>query len=136
MTAASTLAVIRYLKKHDLIKRNKEMGEYLGKKLEALYKSPFVGDIRGLGGFRAVEFVQDKGTKKPFSRQVKFAEKILKKIFDKGVVLYPGTGCADGVEGDLLMISPPFIISEQEIDQVIDVLQESLKEMEKELKHR
>ena len=136
MTAACALAVIRYLKKHALIERNKERGEYLGKKLEAFYKFPFVGDIRGLGGFRAIEFVQDKGTKTPFPMNVKFAENVYKKMFDKGVVTYMGTGCADGIEGDILMISPPFIITEQEIDQVIDALWKSLKEMEQELNYR
>ncbi len=134
MTAACALAVLRYIKKHNLIEQNRKRGEYLGKQLEKLYEFPFVGDIRGLGGFRAIEFVQDQKTKAPFPRRVKFIETLFKKLFDKGVVAYTGTGCADGIEGDVLMISPPFVITEDDIDEVIEVLRESLKEMEKEMK--
>jgi adenosylmethionine-8-amino-7-oxononanoate aminotransferase len=134
MTAACALAVLRYIKKHNLIEQSRIRGEYLGKQLEKLHEFPFVGDIRGLGGFRAIEFVQDKKTKAPFPRSVKFVETLFKKLFDKGVVAYTGTGCADGIDGDVLMISPPFVIAEEDIDEVIDVLRESLRDMEKEVK--
>lgn len=134
MAAACALAVLRYIKKHNLIEQSERRGEYLGKRLEELYESPFVGDARGLGCMRAIEFVQDKKTKAPFPRSMKFVEKLYKKAFDKGVVVFTGNGCADGVDGDLIMISPPFIITEEQIDEVVEVLRESLKEMEKEIK--
>jgi len=134
MTAACACAVLRYIKKHDLIQQSEKRGGYLGKKLEELHEFSFVGDIRGLGCMRAIEFVQDKKTKAPFPRSVKFVEKVYRKAFDRGVVLFTGNGCADGVDGDLLMISPPFVITEGQIDHVLDVLKESFKEMEKEIK--
>jgi adenosylmethionine-8-amino-7-oxononanoate aminotransferase len=61
-------------------------------------------------------------------------EKVYKKAFEKGVVLFTGNGCADGVDGDLIMISPPFVITEGQIDQVVDVLKESFKEMDREVR--
>lgn len=133
VTAAAALAVLRYLKQHNLLEQSKKRGEYLGKKMEKLYESPLVGDVRGIGSFRAIEFVQDRKTKLPFPRSVKFIEKLHKKMFDKGIATYTGTGCADGIEGDLMMISPPFIIKESEIDLVIDTLAETLKEIKQEI---
>lgn len=134
MTAACANAVLRYIKKHDLIQQSADRGEYLRKKLETLYEFPFVGDVRGLGSMRAIEFVQDRQTKAPFPRSMKFVEKVYKKVFDKGVIIFTGNGCADGVDGDLIMVSPPFIITQAQIDYVVDVLRESFKEMQQELK--
>ncbi len=134
MTSAVALAVLRYIKKHDLIQQSEKRGEYLGNKLQALSDFSFVGDIRGLGCFRAIEFVQDKKTKAPFPRSKKFVERVFQKLLDRGIVAYTGNGCADGVDGDLLMVSPPFIMTESQIDDLIGALKETFQAMEKEAK--
>ena len=134
MTAAGGLAVLRYLKQHNLIEQAEKRGEYLGHKLEELHEFSFVGDIRGLGMMRGIEFVQDKKTKAPFPRKMTFVERLYKKIFDRGAVIFTCNGIADGVDGDAIMVSPPFVITEEQIDDVVDVLKEAFKEMEEEIK--
>ena len=116
---AAGLAAVRHIKKHGLVARCAAMGEVLHRKLAALRELPGVGDVRGLGLLAGVEFVADKKTKAPFPRALKFAETFIAKAQDAGLILWPNTGHADGENGDLVMIAPPFIVSEAEIDEIV-----------------
>jgi len=98
--------------------------------LEELKGFPFVGDVRGKGLMTAIEFVKDQKTKEPFPRAAKFTERVIDQAFDNGLVLYPGTGFVDGVNGDMVMVGPPLIIEETQIDEVIDILKTTFSEME------
>ncbi|MBM4467327.1 MAG: aminotransferase class III-fold pyridoxal phosphate-dependent enzyme, partial [Chloroflexi bacterium] len=111
--AAAGLAVLRYLQKNDLVTASAVKGKALGEKLSAaLGDLPCVGDVRGMGLMWGVEFVADRATKAPFPQAARFARRVADAAFDKGLIVYPGTGCADGVAGDLVMVAPPFIITE------------------------
>ena len=92
---------------------------------------PFVGDVRGKGLMTAIEFVKDQGTKEPFPRSERFAEKVIDIAFENGLVLYPGAGFVDGVNGDMVMVGPPFVIEEGQIDELIEILKKTFSQMEK-----
>ncbi len=70
----------------------------------------------------AVEFVKDQKTKEPFQRSERFTERVVDLAFENGLVLYSGTGFVDGVNGDMIMLGPPFVIEEYQIDEIIDIL--------------
>jgi adenosylmethionine-8-amino-7-oxononanoate aminotransferase len=86
-----------------------------------------VGEVRGIGLLRAVEFVFDKQTKKPFPAELNFAGRVTSAALQRGLLVYPIQGCVDGVSGDHLLIAPPAIISEEQIDSAVDQLRESVK---------
>lgn len=126
LSCAVGLAVLRYIEEHELVERSASIGNYLFERFSRLKRLPIVGDIRGKGLLLGIELVQDKETKIPFERSSRIAEVIVQKAFDKGLILTPGHGLEDGVVGDLLMIAPPFIIKEEEINEVSDILEEAI----------
>ena len=131
VACAVGLAVLRILQRDRLVERCRERGLYLLKKLEELKaSSAIVGDVRGKGLMTAIEFVKDKKNKEPFPRSAKVTEKILDTAFEHGLVLYPGTGFVDGVNGDMVMVGPPFVIEEKEIDEILQILKTTLFEIE------
>jgi adenosylmethionine-8-amino-7-oxononanoate aminotransferase len=134
VACAVGLAVLRFLQRNQLVDRCRERGNYLMKKLEDLKAfSAIVGDVRGKGLMTAIEFVKDKTTKQPFARSSKVTEKIIDTAFANGLVLYPGTGFVDGVNGDMVMVGPPFIIEEKEIDEILQILKATLSQVEREV---
>lgn len=133
VSCAVGLAVLKYLKKHNLVEQSAKRGNYLLQKLNELKKFSFVGDVRGKGLMRAIEFVKEKESKIPFPRAFHFTEKILEKAFKSGLILYPSIGFVDGVNGDGVMVAPPFIIEEKEIDEIINILQRVFVEVESDL---
>jgi adenosylmethionine-8-amino-7-oxononanoate aminotransferase len=128
--AAACREVLAVLKWEHLVERAEERGRYLFKKLQDLTRFPLVGDVRGRGLLAGVEIVADRETRKPFPRRRKLVEELTRKAFDKGLLIYPSTGCVDGVEGDLFNLAPPFVIEEQEIDQLVSILMETFEEIE------
>ncbi|HIC87865.1 MAG TPA: aminotransferase class III-fold pyridoxal phosphate-dependent enzyme [Anaerolineae bacterium] len=125
--AAVGLAVLRYLQDHDLITAANARGERLGHKLRAAFEGmPCVGEVRGIGMMWAVEFVTDRESKQPFPPQVHLAHEIGDAARRKGVIVYTSSGCADGVTGDLIMVAPPFTITEDEMDDAVRLLQEAV----------
>jgi adenosylmethionine-8-amino-7-oxononanoate aminotransferase len=125
--AAVGLAVLRYVQKNDLVAASAAKGKMLGEKLRAaLGDLPCVGDVRGIGLLWGVEFVADRATQAPFPPAARFARRVADTAFDNGLIVYAGTGCADGVNGDLVLIAPPFIITEAQMDEVAHLLRESV----------
>ncbi len=128
--AAAGLAVLRYLQKNDLVTASAAKGKMLGEKLSAaLGELPYVGDVRGIGLLWGVEFVADQATKAPFPPAARFARRVADVAFEKGLIVYPTAGCADGVSGDLVLIAPPFIITEAQMDEVARFLREAVLEI-------
>ena len=133
LTCAAALAVQTYIEKHDLITQSERGGELLMRKLKEALDSDIVGDIRGKGLFIGVEFVKDRKTKEPFDREKKFADTFGDLAFEKGLHILSGFGNADGVSGDHILIAPPYIISEKEMDELVAILKETLSELERRL---
>ena len=123
---AGAEAVLDYIKEHELVERSRRMGALLLEKLKVLEKYSVVGNIRGIGLLLGIEFVKNKETKEPLD--FNFSAEIGKYCFPRGLMLSAGvTGAADGVVGDALQLAPPLIISEEEIDIVISMLDEAIR---------
>jgi adenosylmethionine-8-amino-7-oxononanoate aminotransferase len=120
VACAAGLATVRYLKEHKLVERCAEIGKELQRRLASLKRLPHVGDVRGRGLLAGVEFVEDKVTRAPLPRAAKFAETFTEVAQDEGLVVWPNVGHADGTNGDLVMIAPPFIITERGIDELVE----------------
>ena len=93
---------------------------------EAFREHPNVGDIRGRGLFQAIELVADRATKQPFEPALKVHAKVKKAAMDAGMLCYPMGGTIDGARGDHVLLAPPFIISDEELDLLIGRLSEAV----------
>ena len=113
--AAAAGAVLRRLREGNLVEASRTQGERLLKDLSsALADSPVVGDVRGLGLMVGIELVADRETKAPFARRDQVTERVVAAARDIGLLLYSSTGHADGTDGDLVMLGPPFVITDDE----------------------
>jgi adenosylmethionine-8-amino-7-oxononanoate aminotransferase len=125
--AAVISRAIDYLKEKGLVERAQKMGRYLGARLkEELSPHPTVGDIRGLGLMWGVEFVKDKVTREPLDPKLKFHQRVAHRALDMGLFIESSGGCERGKAGDMIMFGPPFIVTEDEIDQMIELFERAL----------
>lgn len=137
--AAAALQVQRIIQEDNLLENVSKQGACLEKCLKAaLSDHPMVGDIRGRGLFWGIEFVKDKITKEPFDPQLGVAQKISAlSISPKfNMTVYPGTGSADGVRGDHIIISPPYIVTEDDIKHIVNVITAVIHEVHEELANK
>jgi adenosylmethionine-8-amino-7-oxononanoate aminotransferase len=116
---AGGLAAMRYLEAHRLVERCAEVSPLFHQKLKPLAELAFVGDVRGRGLLAGVEFVLDKVTRAPFPREAKFAEKFTEAALQAGLIVWANVGHADGINGDLIMFAPPFIVTEDQMDEMV-----------------
>jgi adenosylmethionine-8-amino-7-oxononanoate aminotransferase len=121
--------VQRIIEAENLIARAEQMGHYLSKQLFTLMDLPMVGDIRGKGMLWALELVKDKNTKEPFPKEKNLKMNLITLCMLKGVFFYPGYYEDDLGRGDHIMITPPFIITEEQIDTCVRILRESIEEL-------
>jgi adenosylmethionine-8-amino-7-oxononanoate aminotransferase len=113
--AAVGRAVLAKLKAEDLVERCRAQGELLRKELaDALADQSLVGDVRGTGLMLGIELVADRESKRPHPGTEQVTERVLAAARERGLLLYSSTGCTDGTNGDLVMLGPPFTISDQE----------------------
>jgi adenosylmethionine-8-amino-7-oxononanoate aminotransferase len=120
--AAAGRAVLRVLRERRLVEAADTQGKRLRAGLEArLGGHPATGDIRGLGLMVAVELVADRTTRAPFPRARRVAERVVAAARDRGLLLYWSTGCADGTTGDLIMLGPPLVVTDAEVDELVDL---------------
>jgi hypothetical protein len=119
--AAVAHATLRRLREGTLVEASARQGERLLKALSAaLVDDPIVGDVRGLGSMIGIELVADRSTGAPFPRGDQVTERVLAAARLEGLLLYSSTGHVDGTDGDLLMLGPPFVISDEEGDLVVE----------------
>lgn len=120
---AAGLAVVNAIQKRRLLPRVGEMGALLKDRLRDRFgQHPNVGDIRGRGLFVGVELVQDRETKASFAPSDRIAPKIKAATFDAGLICYPMSGTIDGRTGDHVLLAPPYIITPEQIEELIDKL--------------
>lgn len=133
LSSAAALAVVRYIERHKLVERAREVGVYLQSALRALLDdaaiSETIGDVRGIGMLAAVEFVADRASKRPFPREDKFVERVIARARERGLVLWPNVGHADGINGDLVMIAPPLTIERPQIDELVEKLKATIADV-------
>jgi adenosylmethionine-8-amino-7-oxononanoate aminotransferase len=123
VACAAGLAAVRHLKASKLVERCADVGKVLQRRLATLATLPHVGDVRGRGLLAGVEFVEDKATRAVFPRAAKFAETFTEAAQEAGLVVWPNVGHADGTNGDLVMLAPPFIVTEREIEEIVERFQ-------------
>ncbi|MGG4266092.1 aspartate aminotransferase family protein [Peribacillus simplex] len=134
LSAAVSLEVLTYLEGNDLVQAAEEKGQYLFKKLQDLAKKfDIIGDVRGKGLLLGLEFVSNRISKTPFARQVGLTTRLVNKAFAKGLLIYPAAGAIEGIAGDAVILSPPLVITNEEIDRLVKILEASLEELQHEL---
>jgi adenosylmethionine-8-amino-7-oxononanoate aminotransferase len=123
IACAAGNAVLMQIESLDLLQRCRSRGKALKERLNATFgEHPHVGDIRGRGLFLGLEFVADRVTKSPFKPQTQLAAILRTTGLENGLICYPGSGTADGVKGDHVLIAPPFIIEESGLDELVEKL--------------
>lgn len=129
LACAAADAALAYLLDNRLVEKSLTDGAAFLKQLETLLDLDCIGEVRGIGMLMGIELVKNKKTKEPFAPEANVAGKIVRKCFEKGVMITGGiAGTADGVVGDSIQIAPPFIMTTQEFQQVVDVLRQSILE--------
>jgi len=124
---AAALAVQRTIRDDDLLTNVEAMGERLAGALEERFGNHHhVGDIRGRGLFQAIELVADRATKEPFDPARKLHAKVKRAAMARGLMCYPMGGTIDGARGDHVLLAPPFIVTENDIDTIVDRLGEAV----------
>lgn len=129
--SAAVVAVQRIIQENNLLSNVRAMGALLEKRLrERLAEHPNVGDIRGRGLFWGIEFVQDRATKTPFPAAASVAAQLndLGLTEDYSIVVYPGSGTADGVAGDHIIIAPPYNITAEDVDYIANTVRRLIED--------
>lgn len=121
---AAGTAVVKRLVDDGLVERVTPLGEGLQARLEARFgQHPNIGDIRGRGLFRGLELVKDRESKTPFDPTLKLHAKVKKAAMDEGLMCYPMGGTVDGQNGDHVLLAPPFILEDAQLDEITDKLE-------------
>jgi hypothetical protein len=126
---AATVAreVLRILEDESLVEASAVKGGRLVARLRArLGEHAAVGDIRGRGLMVGVELVRDRETRAPFPRAAKLTEAVVRIAREAGLLLYSGTGNADGVNGDVILLGPPFTVTDEELGRIAGGLGDAL----------
>jgi len=127
VACAAALAVQQVLARDKLVERCAQQGARLGVGLsEAFHDHPHVGDVRGRGLFQAIELVADRKSKQPFEPTLKLHAKVKRAAMETGLLCYPMGGTIDGVRGDHVLLAPPFIIADNELDLLIQRLRQAI----------
>jgi adenosylmethionine-8-amino-7-oxononanoate aminotransferase len=124
---AAGVATIKYLKENRLVERCARVGAVLRTRLQPLRSLPCVGDVRGKGLLAGIEFVQDKDTRASFPRAARFAETFAAAALDLGLIVWANAGQLGDGTGDLAMLAPPFVIEEDQIDEMVALLTRALE---------
>ncbi len=123
IACAASLAVQEVIRRDGLLARVQAQGAGLRQRLDsALGAHPHVGDIRGRGLFMGIELVQDRASKQTFDPALSLHARIKREAMARGLMVYPMGGTIDGRQGDHVLLAPPFIISDDELDQLTERL--------------
>jgi adenosylmethionine-8-amino-7-oxononanoate aminotransferase len=115
--------VLRILETENLVEASARKGERLLRLLaERLGDHPNVGEIRGRGLLVGVELVADRATRRPFPRPARLIEAVMTHARDAGMLIYHGTGNADGMNGDSVLLGPPFVVTDGELERIAQIL--------------
>ena len=127
VACAASLAVQKYVEKNDLLSNVVLRGEQLQAELQrSLGQNPYVGDIRGRGLFIGLELVKDRDSKEPFDPALKLNGLIKKTAMEEGLMCYPMGGTIDGRRGDHVLLAPPFIMTENHVDEIVTKLTKAI----------
>jgi adenosylmethionine-8-amino-7-oxononanoate aminotransferase len=127
VACAAALAVQQTIEEEELLLNVRGMGALLEARLRQRFgEHPNVGDIRGRGLFWAMELVEDRATKTPFDPGLALHARVKSEALRRGLLCYPSGGTADGMRGDHILFSPPYIVGEAEVDAIVDITGDTL----------
>lgn len=128
VSCAAGVAVNRFLTENDLFSQVNDKGKYLKNRLEELAnKYEIIGDVRGIGLLLGIELVKNRESRESFPAASAVAEQARERAMDEGLIVYTGVGgTADILPRDYLIIAPPFIITEDEMDLLVEALERTL----------
>ena len=125
---AAALAVQKIIEREGLIERVRECGpSFLQALRDSLSALDEVGDVRGRGYFIGIELVRDRGTKEPFPARLKLSQAIGSSALQNGLICYPCQGNVDGVDGDTVILAPPYNASDAELQEIIEKQTKAIK---------
>ncbi len=128
LACAAALGVQQAIREEGLLERVRSLSALLFRRLDERFgQHPHVGDIRGRGLVIGLELVADRETKAPFDPKLKLWNRVRRAGFEEGFVCYPSGGCIDGARGDHVVLAPPFILADSQVDEVVDKLGKSLE---------
>jgi len=126
IACAGALAVLEVIEEEQLVGAVQRQGAALEAALrDAFGDHPRIGDIRGRGLFWSLEVVEDRATKTPFPAAQKLAPRIQAEAQSRGLICYPTAGTADGVNGDHVLLAPPFTVTDEEIGIIVSLLRDT-----------
>ena len=129
VAAAVAREVLRILEDERLVDASAAKGERLRALLHGrLAEHANVGEIRGRGLLVGVELVANRETREPFPRSARLTEAVVRGARRRSVLVYSGTGNANGVDGDQVLLGPPFVITDDELNHVVDALGDAIDE--------
>ena len=123
VAAAASLKNIEIIQREGLVQQSAEKGAYLLEQLNKLRSHPTVGDVRGLGLMCGIEVVKNKETKAKWGRGSEFLKRLDQRIHEKGMVTRVW---------DIVHFAPPLVVTYEEIDRMVQIVDEALTEVENE----
>jgi adenosylmethionine-8-amino-7-oxononanoate aminotransferase len=128
VACAAALAVQRVITNRHLLEHVKALGPTIGARLmDRLGNHPNVGDVRGRGFFWALELVADRDMKTPFTAERRLHAALKQAALENGLLCYPMGGTVDGQQGDHVLLAPPYIVTEVQVEEMVEKLALSLK---------
>jgi adenosylmethionine-8-amino-7-oxononanoate aminotransferase len=123
VACAAALAVQGVIRRDRLVERVRVQGAALRSKLDERFAGhPYVGDIRGRGLLLALELVADRSSRRVFDPALRLHAAVKQSALDAGLMVYPMGGTIDGRNGDHIVLAPPFIISDDEMQWLVQRL--------------
>jgi 4-aminobutyrate aminotransferase/(S)-3-amino-2-methylpropionate transaminase len=124
---AAALAAIKYIEEHDLVQRSADVGAQMMDALEEMYgRYTLIGDVRGRGSMVGFEVVADRKTKEPSAQ---LAARIREECSRRGVV----ASNVGGMYGNVFKLSPPVVITDEQLDFAMARMEESIAVVQKDL---
>jgi adenosylmethionine-8-amino-7-oxononanoate aminotransferase len=128
LACAGAAAVQEIVIRDKLVERVRIDGEKFQERLrERIGDVQAVGDIRGRGFFVGIELVADRNSKQSFSPELTVFDRIRKRAMEAGLICYPVGGTLDGVQGDVAILAPPYIATDNELEEIIDKFERALR---------
>jgi len=126
LACAAGLAVLEELQEQGLIENAAVRGARLKSMLESLMdRYPFIGDVRGKGLLLAFELVADRETMAPLPAELNAHVKLVEEAYQRGLIIY-SRRTRGGTIGDHFMVCPPLIVSDADLDEILELLIDSL----------
>jgi adenosylmethionine-8-amino-7-oxononanoate aminotransferase len=88
---------------------------------------PHVGEVRGRGLFQGIELIADRASKQPFAPEHRLHARIKAEAMARGLLCYPAGGTIDGRRGDHVLLAPPFIVTDDDLDRIVDRLGQAVE---------